>query len=131
MALLYFRTGPNDDAPEPKEAAMIFIVVKFPVRADKIDDWTVATDTFTKAVRDEPGNIFFEWSRSLEDPLEFVLLESFASDDAGKEHVGSDHFKAFVAAGPDLISQTPSIINVNVAADGWSAMAEIQPSRAG
>jgi quinol monooxygenase YgiN len=109
---------------------MIFIVVKFPVRADKVDEWVAASETFTKAVRNEPGNIFFEWSRSVDDPQEFVLLEAFASDEAGKDHVESDHFKTFVAAGPGLISRTPSIINVTIPADGWSEMAEIQPSDA-
>jgi quinol monooxygenase YgiN len=115
---------------ESEGSAMIFIVVKFPVRADKVDEWVSATDTFTRAVRDEPGNVFFEWSRSLDDPLEFVLLEAFASDDAGKDHVESDHFRAFVAAGPDLVSRTPSIINVTIPGDGWSEMGEIKPSGA-
>jgi quinol monooxygenase YgiN len=110
---------------------MIFIVVKFPVRADRVEEWVSATETFTKAVRSEPGNVFFEWSRSVDDPQEFVLLEAFESQEAGQAHVETDHFKQFVAAGPDLIAATPSIINVEVSGTGWSEMAEIQPSHAG
>jgi hypothetical protein len=31
---------------------------------------------------------------------------------------------------PDVIAETPKIINVEVAGDGWGQMAELQPRRA-
>ncbi len=36
-----------------------------------------------------------QWSRSVEDPNEFVLLEAF-NDDAAGPHVNSDHFQQAV-----------------------------------
>ena len=55
---------------------------------------------FTEGTRNEPGNLWFDWSRSLEDPSEYVLVEGFRDGDAGKEHVTSEHFKKFIAEMP-------------------------------
>lgn len=106
---------------------MIFIAVKFPVRSDQSDGWLDLVDDFTTATRAEPGNLFFEWSRSVADPDQFVLLEAFRDRAAGEAHVGSEHFKAAMARLPDAISETPRIVNVEVSADGWGRMAELQP----
>ena len=109
---------------------MILIVVKWPVRPEYADQWPELTREFTDAVRAEPGNLFFEWSRSLEDPNEYVLVEAFA-DDAAEAHVASEHFKTFVDSAPDWVAATPKIINVQgVPGDGWSSMAEVQPRSA-
>ena len=106
---------------------MIFIVVKFTIRPEQSDDWMSLVEDFTTATRQEPGNIFFEWSRSIENPNQFVLVEAFASGEAGGEHVNSDHFKTAMTWIPDVIEETPEIINVEVPGEGWSRMAEIQP----
>jgi quinol monooxygenase YgiN len=47
---------------------MIFIVAKFTVRPDYSDDWLERVRSFTESTRREPGNLWFEWSRSLDDP---------------------------------------------------------------
>lgn len=106
---------------------MIFIVVKFPVRADRSHEWLSLVEGFTKATRAEPGNVFFEWSRSVDNPQEFILLEAFHDRDAGELHVNSDHFKAAMELLPDAISGPPEIINVEVPGDDWATMAELQP----
>ena len=56
---------------------MIFIVVKFPVKPEYTEKWLDLTRDFTEATRAEPGNKWFEWSRSVEEPNEFVLVEAF------------------------------------------------------
>lgn len=106
---------------------MIFIVVKFRVHADRSDEWLSLVEGFTKATRAEPGNVFFEWSRSADDPHQFILLEAFHDRDAGAVHVNSDHFKAAMELLPDAISDPPEIINVEVPGDGWATMAELRP----
>jgi quinol monooxygenase YgiN len=106
---------------------MIFIAVKFPIRPDRADEWISLVEEFTTATRQEEGNLFFEWSRSVENPNEFVLVEAFQSRDAGSVHVNSDHFKKAMSWMPDVVSDTPQIINVEVPGDGWARMAEIQP----
>ncbi|MEV0423639.1 putative quinol monooxygenase [Streptosporangium canum] len=107
---------------------MIFIAVKFTVRPERSEEWLSLVDDFTQATRQEPGNVFFEWSRSVETPHQFVLLEAFASSAAGEAHVSSEHFKTAMAWMPEVIAKTPEIINVEVPGDGWSQMAELTPA---
>ncbi|MET8336976.1 putative quinol monooxygenase [Streptosporangium canum] len=107
---------------------MIFITVKFTVRPERGEEWLSLVDDFTRATRQEPGNVFFEWSRSVDTPNQFVLLEAFASSAAGEAHVGSEHFKTAMAWMPEVIAETPEIINVEVPGEGWSRMAELTPA---
>lgn len=109
---------------------MILVVVKFHVRPDQSDEWLSLVGDFTSATRAEPGNLFFEWSRSVDNPHQFVLLEALRDREAGQAHVGSDHFKTAMARMPDAISDTPEIVNVDVPGDGWARMAELQPGGA-
>ncbi|MFG3409340.1 putative quinol monooxygenase [Streptomyces sp. NPDC048142] len=104
---------------------MIFIAVKF--TALDPDAWLTRLDAFTVATRNEPGNLFFDWSRSVENPSEFVLLEAFADAAAGEAHVNSDHFKAAIETMSELVAEVPEIINVEVEGTGWSRMAEVTP----
>lgn len=106
---------------------MIFIAVKFTVRPEKSDQWLSLTEPFTLATRAEPGNIFFEWSRSVENPNQFVLLEAFAGQEAGVAHVQSDHFKDAIELMSGLVASTPEIINVETEGTGWGEMAEVKP----
>ena len=104
---------------------MIFIVVKFPVRSECVDDWLDTVDGFTQATRAEPGNLWFEWSRSVDDPSTFVLLEAFRDAAAGAEHVNSAHFKAATAELAAYLVKTPEVVNVEVPGDDWSVLAEM------
>lgn len=103
---------------------MIFIVVKFRTRPEWTDRWLEHVRPFTEATRAEPGNKWFEWSRSVEDPSEFVLLEAF-EDDAAGAHVNSDHFKQAVAMMPQALVSTPEIVSQSVEQDGWGLMGEV------
>ena len=109
---------------------MIFIVVKFAVRPEVADQWLTRVAPFTAATRAEPGNLFFEWSRSVDRPNQFVLIEAFRDRAAGGAHVHSDHFKAAMTWMPDVVAATPEIIHVDVPGDGWATMAELQPRTA-
>jgi quinol monooxygenase YgiN len=113
-----------------EESSVIFIVVKFTIRPDKADEWPSLIEEFTEATRGEEGNIFFEWSRSVDAPNQFVLVEAFADSTAGEVHVNSDHFKNFIAWVPEVIVKKPEIINVEVPDDGWGQMAELTPASA-
>ncbi len=107
---------------------MILIVVKFPVRADRTDEWTTLAGEYARAVEEEEGSLFFEWSKSLDEPDTFVCVEGFRDAAAGNAHVGTDHFKRFVEQAPDLVSAQPQIIYVDAAdVPGWGPMGEIQP----
>ena len=106
---------------------MIFIVVKFTVRPECSDEWLALADDFTQATRAEEGNLFFEWSRSVDNADQFVLVEAFRDGAAGGAHVNSDHFKAAMSWMPDVVARKPDIVNVEVPQDGWGEMGEITP----
>jgi quinol monooxygenase YgiN len=107
------------------EARVIFIVVKFETKPEWTDRWPDLVGPFTAATRAEEGNLWFEWSRSLDNPAEYVLVEAFRDADAGSVHVNSDHFKRAMRELPQALKSTPKIINQTLDAAGWSEMGEM------
>lgn len=105
---------------------MYFIVVKFPVKAESAADFMNAVTPFTEATRAEPGNLWFDWSRSVGDPHEFILLEAFLDDDAAGTHVNSAHFKAGLETMRPHLTGTPKIVSRKVDGSGWDSMGELQ-----
>jgi quinol monooxygenase YgiN len=105
---------------------MIFIVVKWTPKPEHVESFIDDVAEFTDATRNEPGNMFFDWSRSVDNPSEYVLVEGFRDGDAGKAHVTSEHFKKFVADAPALLASTPLIISHEIDASGWGEMGEIK-----
>jgi quinol monooxygenase YgiN len=103
---------------------MYFIVVKFQTKPEWTDKWLDLVADFTTATRAEPGNLWFEWSRSVENDNEFVLVEAFA-DDGAAAHVASDHFKKAIADMPQALARTPDIVSRQVEGSGWDKMGEV------
>lgn len=103
---------------------MIFICVKFTVKPEHVDHWTEQVADFTHATRAEPGNLWFEWSKSLDEPDQFVLVEAF-QDDAAGVHVSSNHFSSAMEAMRPLLVKTPEIVNFLVPGTSWSEMGEL------
>ena len=104
---------------------MIFICAKFKVKPEHAEDWPSISRAFTEATRAEPGNIFFDWSRSVEDPHEYVLIEAF-QDDAAEAHVGSEHFKQAHRELPQYLQATPKVRNVLMEGDHWDELGEMK-----
>jgi len=104
---------------------MIFITAKFRVRPEDADAWPQIADEFTQATRNEPGCLWFEWSRSLDDPTEYVLVEAFRDGDAGAAHVQSDHFRSAQQSLPVHLAETPRIVNATLEQDDWSRLGEM------
>jgi quinol monooxygenase YgiN len=104
---------------------MIFITAKFRVLPEHADNWPQITREFTEACRAEPGCLWFDWSRSVHDPNEYVLVEAFRDGDAGAAHVQSAHFKAAQQTLPPHLAATPRIVNFDVPQDDWSLLGEM------
>ena len=102
---------------------MIFIVTKNRARRKFADEWRARVDDFTTATRAEPGNLFFDWYRSVDDPTEYLLVEAFRDRAAGDAHVNSEHFTAATVVLSELLAAVPEIINVEVP-DGWAQVSE-------
>jgi len=104
---------------------LIFITAKFRIRPEHADDWAEISRPFTEATRAEAGCLWFDWSRSLDDPEEYVLVEAFRDGEAGGAHVQSEHFKAAQATLPPYLAETPRIVNFEVPGTEWSALGEM------
>ncbi|MEY7972655.1 putative quinol monooxygenase [Saccharomonospora xinjiangensis] len=108
---------------------MIFITAKFRVLPEHAEAWPEISREFTEATRAEPGCLWFDWSRSLDDENEYVLVEAFRDGEAGAAHVQSDHFKAAQRKLPRYLVETPRIVNTTVDQDGWSELGEMAVDR--
>lgn len=104
---------------------MYLIVVKFTTKPEHTDTWLERVTPFTLATRAEPGNLFFEWSRSTEEPDTFVLVEGF-TDDGAAPHVNSAHFAQAMVDMREALASTPRIISRQVDGQGWEPMGELQ-----
>ncbi len=105
---------------------MIFITAKFAVRPEHAEAWPEISRAFTEATRAEEGCLWFDWSRSLDDPNEYVLVEAFRDGDAGSAHVGSAHFRAAQDELPPYLAATPRVVSQSVDQDDWSELGEMK-----
>ena len=110
---------------------MIFITAKFRILPQYADDWPQISREFTEACRAEPGCLWFDWSRSVDDPTEYVLVEAFRDGDAGAAHVQSPHFKNAQQTLPPHLAETPRIVNFDIPQGDWSELGEmaVPPNR--
>ncbi|MFT8395870.1 putative quinol monooxygenase [Propionibacterium sp.] len=104
---------------------MIAITVKWDVKPEFTGQFLELVDDFTQACRAEPGCLWFEWSRSVDDPNQFILLEAYRDKAAGKEHVESEHFRTAMATQGQYASRRPRVVSVEVDQDGWAPLGEI------
>jgi len=104
---------------------MIFITAKFRILPQDADQWPQISAEFTEATCAEPGCLWFDWSRSVADPAEYVLVEAFRDDAAGAAHVQSEHFRNAQRSLPLHLAQTPRIVNVSIPQDDWSLLGEM------
>jgi quinol monooxygenase YgiN len=104
---------------------VIFITAKFQVLPEFADEWPNIAREFTQATRQEEGCLWYDWSRSLDDPNEYVLIEAFRDDAAGAAHVQSAHFKTATQTLPKYLAATPKIVNFSIDQDDWSELGEL------
>ncbi|HEY7060756.1 MAG TPA: putative quinol monooxygenase [Chloroflexota bacterium] len=104
---------------------MIFITAKFEVRPEDADRWPAITRAFTEATRAEPGWMWFHWSRRVDNPNEYVLVEACRDGAAGAAHVQSDHFKAAQRELRPHLIRTPRIVHMEIPQNDWSELGEL------
>jgi quinol monooxygenase YgiN len=104
---------------------MIFITAKFRIKPEYAEQWPAISREFTEATRNEPGCKWFDWSRSLENSTEYVLVEAFQDGDAGAAHVQSEHFKTAQVTLPRCLAETPRIVSTVLEQDDWSLLGEL------
>ena len=92
---------PDEVAPDAKQVPLNQLPVDTLVyllgsRYCETDRFMELVRPFTEATRAEPGNLWFDWSKSLENDDEFILVEAF-TDDGAEPHVTSEHFAQAIA----------------------------------
>lgn len=108
---------------------MIIITAKFRILPEHAEAWPEISAAYTRACRAEEGCLWFDWSRSLDDPCEYVLIESFRDGEAAAAHVGSEHFKQAQETLPAYLVETPRIVNAEIPQDDWSELGELRVER--
>lgn len=91
----------------------MLIVVKFKAKPRWSERCLELARPFTEATHREPGNLWFDWSRSTDDPNEFVLVEALQNDVVGAP-VNSDQFKAAMLTMPEALVETAKIVSQTV-----------------
>lgn len=104
---------------------MYFIVVKFTTKPQWTDRFMDLVADFTAATRAEPGNLWFEWNRSIDQANTFTLVEAF-TDDGAAPHVSSEHFANAMQDMRPALACTPQIVSRRIDGDGWDAMGELR-----
>ena len=105
---------------------MIFIVVKFKPKPEYVENLPDLVADFTEATRAEPGNMWFDWSRSLEDPSEYVLVEGFRDGDAGKRARHQRALQEVRRRSPGAAVVHPADHQPDDRRTGWSEMGEMK-----
>lgn len=105
---------------------MIAIVVKWPVKPEHAEQWPEISREFTEATRAEDGCLWFEWSRSLDEPNTYVLVEAFRDGDAGAAHTSSDHFAKAMSTLGAYVAERPRIVSVEAPGDDWNELGELE-----
>ena len=100
---------------------MITITGHFRVRPEWTDRWPGLVDEFTRATRQEPGNLFFHWSRDVDDPCVFYMLEGYTADGV-REHLTSPLIPKIKEQWPQALVETPRVIMAEVPGDDWAVM---------
>jgi len=144
VALAWWRLMREDNALRPppygrvvpyqwseRGVPMIFITAKFRVLPEHAERWLEIAGDFTRATRAEPGCLWFDWSRSVDDPTEYVLVEAFRDGEAGAAHVQSPHFRAAQQLLPPHLAETPRVISQTVDQDDWSELGEMKVGSGG
>jgi quinol monooxygenase YgiN len=110
-----------------REASVILIVLKVKIRPEKRDEWLAGVKQYTADVRQEPGNVSFDYYPNGDDPNEFAIIETFADGDAGAAHVATAHATNFFAWMPAMITEKPKINYQDIDGNAWNEMAEVSP----
>jgi quinol monooxygenase YgiN len=71
----------------------------------KADRLAAVIEELAPPSREEPGNLFYQAHRAVEDPQLFYLYEQYADEAAYQAHMDSDHFTRLVKeeAIPELL----------------------------
>lgn len=89
---------------------MITFVAHVPVKPGSEEAFEAAMAEMAANVRvHEPGALFYEFSRSVEDPATYLVIEVYADEEAFKAHWRTDYIRPSVAKTRGLMAGPPQV----------------------
>ncbi|MDR3471418.1 MAG: putative quinol monooxygenase [Devosia sp.] len=89
---------------------MIGVVATLKVQVEKAEEFEAVFTALAKEVRaNEPGNVFYQLTKSRTEPGTYKVLELYKDADALKHHGGTDYFKAAGAKMGPCLAGRPEI----------------------
>ena len=88
---------------------MVYSFATLIARPDTVDATREALAALVEPSRAEAGCEHYELFQSADEPARFQTVERWASADAARAHLGSEHVQAAFAAAPDLLGAEPVI----------------------
>jgi len=78
-------------------ASAVTLIATFRAIAGHAEEVMGLITDYAKAVRDEPGNVFFDVYTDVDDAHSFVVIERYLNQDAFEDHLNAKKGEAFNA----------------------------------
>jgi quinol monooxygenase YgiN len=109
----------------------IVVVGSFTAREDKVSEATEAFAELMAPTHEEEGCILYALHRGAEDPRRLAFVERWASPEALRAHLGSDHIQAVLARAEELFSDSGDIVVYESVPGGQSTKGSLAEHAAG
>ncbi|WP_339102816.1 putative quinol monooxygenase [Haloterrigena salinisoli] len=93
---------------------MLVIHATFPIDPDRRDEALELVEELAEDSREEDGVVDYRVATDVGDPNVFRFFERYEDEAAFGSHAETDHFEAFEAALPDLLSGEPDVTRFDV-----------------
>jgi len=100
---------------------VLVITIRFTVHPEWTDHWPGLVREFTEATRAEEGNAWFRWSRDVEDPTVFYLMEGHRETGV-EEHLRSPLIPKIQREWPQALVGTPLVLKTSASGNGWKPL---------
>ena len=104
---------------------MILTVVQMLVRPETSDSFPFLMRDFTEGTRAHAGNLWCTWTRNVEKPDEYTLVEAFADADSARDHAMSEYFVEAMRVLPTYLQGPPQAINADLPGNGWVTLMDL------
>jgi quinol monooxygenase YgiN len=89
---------------------MITFIAHCPVKPEHAEAFEAAMTEMAAAVHEhEPGAVYYEFSRSVDDPNLFLVIEVYADEAAFKAHWKTDYIRPSLARTQPLMDGPPRV----------------------
>jgi quinol monooxygenase YgiN len=109
----------------------VVVVGSFTAREDKQDEAAAVFEALMAPTHDEDGCILYALHRGAEDPCRLAFVERWASPEALKAHLASDHIQAVLAQADELFSDGGDIVVYEAIPGGQTTKGSLAAHAAG